>query len=142
MSVSLIIATYLYFKTKDNLGYESLAELAYVCTGRSSVFVINTVFPLACFLIIVMYSILFGDISISLYEEYLRSMGNQESDTAFDEIMRSRATYSFILFLVLLPTVGKKSMSELKITSYILFSGVILLISIFVMKLFQQGNQV
>ena len=75
MSISLILATYLYLKTKDNLGYESLAELAYVCSGRTSVYVINIVFPLACFLVIVMYCILFGDISISLYDEYLISQG-------------------------------------------------------------------
>ena len=67
MAASLMTSAALYFKTKDNLGYESLAELAFLCLGRLSVFVISTVFAFTCFFVILLYTILFSDIGISLY---------------------------------------------------------------------------
>jgi amino acid permease len=71
MAISLMIACALYFKTKDILGYESFSELSYICLGRTSIFVLNTVIAIGCFSIIVMYVILFSRISISLFENFL-----------------------------------------------------------------------
>lgn len=137
MALTLIISAGLYFKTKDNLGYESLAELAYLCMGRSSVFVINSVYALACFFVILMYTVLFSDIGISLYQDYLVYNGIpiEEATSTVDTIFLSKTTYCTILYFINLPFIIKKTMKELKIASYILFVGIISVLAIFNLKL-------
>ena len=53
--------------------------------------------------------------------------------TSLDNIMLSKITYCVILYILNLPFIIKKSMNELKVTSYILFSGIILLVVAFIL---------
>ena len=60
------ISVVLCMKVKDNLGYDSYSELAFVCFGRPSVFVLNAVICLCTVGITSLYLILSSDIGIAL----------------------------------------------------------------------------
>ena len=138
MASCLMMAVILYFKTKDNLGYESLAELAYLCLGRASVFIIYSVFSMAVFSIVVMYTILFSKIGVSIYESYLSYVGRvPSSDSTMDNVLLSKITYCLVLYFFNLPFIANKSIKELKIISYILFAGIVLINAVFLLKIYQ-----
>ena len=47
-----------------------MGELAYVCLGRTSVFVINFALAIGCSLMVVVYALLFSKICVSLMEDW------------------------------------------------------------------------
>lgn len=62
----MLITVHYCLKAKDHLGYESYSELAYLCFGRSSIFIVN---GLICFCVtgvVALYVLLVTKIIISL----------------------------------------------------------------------------
>jgi len=107
--------------------YRSFGELAYLCFGRSSVFIINFVVLFATFAIIVMYSLLFSKIAASLFTHRYpapQSISLTDYSSYFNYIISSKTTYCLLLYMLLLPTVLKKNLRDLRIQSYLLFAGV------------------
>ena len=65
--VVMMIAAHLYLTVKDRLGYDSISELSYLCFGRASVFIINSLISIVIMGVLTLYMILFSKIVISLY---------------------------------------------------------------------------
>lgn len=121
VNISIILmmmyCTHLYISAKDLLGFASISELSYICFGRSSVFIINILVAFVIFGILTLYLILFADISISLVSPIISNA-----------IAENKITYILLVCFVLTPVMMKKSLTELKFQSRILFAGVILLL--------------
>lgn len=64
--ICMMYCTHLYLRSKDIFGFASVSELSYICFGRSSVFIINSLVALVIFGILTLYLILFAKIAISL----------------------------------------------------------------------------
>jgi amino acid permease len=65
--VVMMISAHLYLTVKDRLGYDSISELSYLCFGRASVFIINSLISIVIMGVLTLYMILFSKIVISLY---------------------------------------------------------------------------
>ena len=63
----MMISAHLYLTVKDRLGYDSISELSYLCFGRASVFIINSLISIVIMGVLTLYMILFSKIVISLY---------------------------------------------------------------------------
>jgi len=109
--------------------FRSFGELAYLCFGRSSVYVINFVITFGTFGIIVMYMLLFGKITSSFFE-----MDRSGGDDLRSILLSSKATYCILVYILLFPAVLKKEMKELQLTSIMLFFGVISMVVIFFIR--------
>jgi amino acid permease len=64
--VVMMISAHLYLTVKDRLGYDSISELSYLCFGRASVFIINSLISIVIMGVLILYMILFSKIVISL----------------------------------------------------------------------------
>ena len=62
----LSISIRYYLAVKDNLGFDSYSELAYLCFGRASIFMINAVVLIVMCGVITLYYLLFVNIGESL----------------------------------------------------------------------------
>ena len=62
------------------INYSSLGELAFMCLGRTSVFIINTALTVGCSLLVVVYILLFSKICVSFTE----NIQNSEHDIFID----------------------------------------------------------
>jgi hypothetical protein len=65
--VVMMISAHLYLTVKDRLGYDSISEISYLCFGRASVFIINSLISIVIMGVLTLYMILFSKIVISLY---------------------------------------------------------------------------
>ena len=65
--VVMMISAHLSLTVKDRLGYDSISELSYLCFGRASVFIINSLISIVIMGVLTLYMILFSKIVISLY---------------------------------------------------------------------------
>ena len=63
----MMISAHLYLTVKDKLGYDSISEISYLCFGRPSVFIINSLISIVIMGVLTLYLILFSKIVISLY---------------------------------------------------------------------------
>jgi amino acid permease len=98
----------MYFKSKDHLGFESLSELAYLCFGRTSVFLINILICFCVSGIITLYLILLSNLALSIAPQ-------MEDPSLW--FLNSRQFYVGVSILILTPFIIKKNFSELKIAS-------------------------
>ena len=64
--VVMMISAHLYLTVKDRLGYDSISEISYLCFGRASVFIINSLISIVIMGVLILYMILFSKIVISL----------------------------------------------------------------------------
>ncbi len=109
--------------------------MAFVCLGRPSVFVINFIIVAGTTLGIIMYILFFTKISTSLMIDLMVAIGSNKNDpTVWFIIFTSKIFYCVLLFIILLKFTLKKQVKELKLTSIILFVGVISLVVIFIVK--------
>ena len=65
-TLSMLVATHLFLRTKDIMGADSLSELSYICFGRPSIFVINLLITFVILGILILYLIIFSKISLSI----------------------------------------------------------------------------
>jgi amino acid permease len=129
----MLVTVHFCLKTKDHLGYESYSELAYLCFGRSSVFIIN---GLICFCIsgiITLYLILVSKILLSLIPIEMMNEAN-----FIGTVLCSREFIVIAYCMLLMPFVFKKRLAELKIASYLQVFGIVMLIVTFIFKAIQQ----
>lgn len=131
----MMVTVHMCLKAKDNLGYESYSELAYLCFGRPSVFIIN---GLICFCvsgIVVLYMILFTRIVISLIPT------SSLSDLEFIQVIGLKEFSIVILCILLIPFLIKKRLAELKFASYLQIIGIISLILIFIFNAVNKSSK-
>lgn len=133
--VFLMFTAHLYLSAKDMYDVPSFSELCYMCFGRSSVYLINLLIAFVIFGILILYMILFSKISISLLPQGLSK--DPLSQNWLEYIAQQKATYIFIVCVLSIQTMLKKSLAELKFQSRILFVGVLTLLFILSIKQFE-----
>ncbi|CDW91063.1 UNKNOWN [Stylonychia lemnae] len=134
MIVALNFSAYLLLKSREYSGFESFGEIAYFCMGRPSVFITNFIITSATSLIVVMYGMLFSKICVSFALNLYGSQYDVTNDT-LALILTSKVFYVFLLFLILLPFVIKKSIKDLNIAGKFLFFGLTSLIVLLFAKI-------
>jgi len=125
----------LYLKTrrilKCGIGFTKIAN---ECLGPYSSVLINALIALAVFGILTLYMLLFSRIAIQLF--------SPESITAGKAVgfLGHKEVYIIGLSVLIIPVIVKKRLAELKFTTYILFIGVICLVSLLTIKLQLEGS--
>ena len=104
--------------------------MAYICLGRPSVFIVNSIITAGTSLGVVLYMMMFIKISISLVEDLMVDL-NIMADNGVSFILTQKVTYTLFMFCVGITVVIKKQIKELKFVSYIMFFGIISLITMF-----------
>jgi len=102
---------------------ESFYEVGFMLYRRFSIFYISFIMFVNSFGLIVVYFIVFGDISISLH----KAVTGDEDD---DLILNQRYPYIIVLCSSLVPLIIKKELAELKIISWFLFFSIFLFLVI------------
>jgi amino acid permease len=80
--------------------------------------------------VLTLYAILFSTISAALFADPAKP----------DSILASKIFYCVILGLIQLPHVFRKSIAEMKLSTYLLFTGIISLLILMQVKLRLQGS--
>lgn len=116
----------LYLRCKDlsPTYVESLYELGFVCMGKLAIYVIASAVLISGIGCIMIYFIVFGDVSASLAKQALSS--NEDS------ILTTRLIYVLGLAVVMTPLCLKKMLAEMKIVSILLFLSIGIFIILFV----------
>jgi len=68
MICCMIFATHLYLTAMEYLELSSLSELCYMSMGRSGIFIVNSLMTFVFFFIMVIYSIQFSTLALSLFK--------------------------------------------------------------------------
>lgn len=131
----LMFTSHLYLSSKDMYDVQSFSELCYMCFGRSSIYVINLLIAFVIFGILILYMILFAQISVSLLPKSFAVVGAEQ--TWLQYACHHKATYILIVLVLSINTMLKKSLTEMKFQSKILFIGVITLLLILFIKQFE-----
>ena len=120
----MVFSASLYLDAKQRLKCPStFTAVAQECIGNISSFLINFIIAFCIFGVITLYSILFSRMCITLF-------GGQP-----DSIWGKKSTFVILLCLIQLSQVARKNMSELKIGTYMLFTGVLCLLLVMQIKL-------
>ena len=98
-----------------------------MCLGRLSVFIINFILTTGTSLIVVMFTLLFSRISVSLAQSIPREF-------FLHQVLSLKATYCLLLYVLLFPNILKKEIKELRMNTYLLFGGVISLVLSFLAR--------
>lgn len=124
------ISCILYLQTRLILRCNTtFGEIASLCLGSVSGIVLNLLIVFAIFGIMALYMILFSEIAISLV-----GSGKEES------FLSHKLFYVCLLSLFISPIIVRKRIQELKISTYVLFIGVICLISLLTILLIVNGS--
>ena len=117
----------LYLKCKDMapMYVESLYELSYVVVKRIGIFIVATAVVASGAGAIMIYLIVFGDISASLAK---KAYGD---DSNVDNFLTKRPVYVVTLALLMLPLCLKKQLAEMKFVALTLFLAVALFVFLF-----------
>ena len=111
---------------------ESLYELGFVTMGSASIYIISSIILISGIGCIMIYFIVFGDISASLAQEV--------ANPGTDNILIYRSFYVLILAALMTPLCLKKMLREMKIVSILLFLAIGLFIVLFIVQLITLGN--
>ena len=124
----MLISANLLLRTKENLGYDSYSEIAYLCLGKSSLYALNLLMVICISGIVCLYMTLFASISMSLVKHL-------HLNPSFNYIINNKAFYVLALSIFLLPYMFKKHVTELKIASYLLIVGILSIIIAFITQI-------
>ena len=115
-------SSYMYLALKDLIPDrpDSLYEIGYMILGRTSIFVLASIFFLNSFGLCMIYFIVFGDTGGQIAASFVEG-GELGSDW-----YTSRYCYSVPLAIFLLPICMKKELAELAWVSYLLFVALFL----------------
>ena len=125
--ILMIISANLLLRSKENLGFESYSEIAYLCLGKSSVYVLNVIMIICASGIVCLYMTLFTSIAMALFRHV------EVTDPTLYNLIHNKTFFVLMLSLILLPNVFKKHVNELKIASYLLIIGIIAILIAFIM---------
>lgn len=103
--------------------------------GRSSIFIINTIIALNCFLLLMIYLIIFGNTASSILTDIFPSV----TDGAAHFFM-SKPFYVIVIAVINVPLILMRAIKELKIASFFLFGSIILFVVIFIVQIIQKGT--
>lgn len=121
----------LYLKTRTILRCNtSFNEIASLCLGSISGIILNSLIVFAIFGILALYMILFSEIAISLFA----------TEAGEDSFLQHKTFYVCVLSLLISPIIILKKIQELKISTYVLFFGVLCLIILLTVQLAQNGS--
>lgn len=115
---------YLYVKDIVPDQPDSLYEIGYIIMGRSSIFILASIFIINSFGLCMIYFIVFGDTFGQLVASFYP---NEDLGTVW---YTSRWCYSVPLAVVLIPICLKKELAELTWVSYVLFGSLFLFVSV------------
>lgn len=129
--IAIWISCVLYLQTRTILRCNtSFSVIANLCLGPISGIILNLLLVFAVFGIMALYMILFSEIAISLIGDAYAS----------DHFLCQKTFYVCFLSLLISPIVIRKKIQELKMSTYILFAGVICLIVLLSALLFMNGS--
>ena len=134
IAISASLSCKLYVGAKDlmTVPVESLFEIGFLLWGRKSIYIISVIIWLASTGLMMIYFIVFGDISRSIVKQLFY-------DSTTSNALTHRWLYVLILGLCLLPLVIMKHLKELKIISITLFVAIGLFILLFIVQIIQYG---
>lgn len=137
--VILMYCTHLYIRAMDMFGLRSISELSYMCFGRNSVYMINGLLVFVFFGYLVMFQILFSNLatSVVLHSGLISKNGLVEENSFIAHILSHRQTYVIALTILQIPIYLKRSLSEMKCGSIILFVAIILMLSVLFVKQYE-----
>ena len=122
MITAIWISCILYLQAKNILRCNtSFSVLANICLGPVSTYILNLLLVFAVFGIMALYMILFSEIAISLIGS---DDGTSEGQ---DHFLSKKTFYVCSLSLLIAPIIVRKRIQELKLSTYVLFFGVICL---------------
>ena len=125
------VSCVLYLKTRDILRCNTtFSVIANLCLGPISGIILNLLLVFAVFGIMALYMILFSEIAISL-------VGSTQDGDSF---LCHKAFYVIALCLLISPILVRKRIQELKVSTYVLFFGVICLIVLLTSLLLINGS--
>jgi amino acid permease len=125
------VSCILYLRTRDILRCNTtFSVIANLCLGPISGIILNMLLVFAVFGIMALYMILFSEIAISLIG------GSAEKDS----FLCHKAFYVISLSALLSPILVRKRIQELKVSTYVLFFGVICLIVLLTGSLLMNGS--
>lgn len=132
--IAIWISCTLYLQTKNILRCQtSFTVLANLCLGSISTYILNMLLVFAVFGIMALYMILFSEIAISL-------IGTSEDGPGQDHFLSHKTFYVCSLSVLIAPIVVRKRIQELKLSTYVLFFGVICLILLLTVLLASNGT--
>ena len=128
---AISISCILYLKTRDILRCKtSFSIISNICLGPISGIILNLLLVFAVLGIVSLYMILFSEIAISLI------CNSQEEDS----ILCHKTFYVVTLSILISPIVIRKRIQELRMSTYVLFFGVICLIVVLTGLLLVNGS--
>ena len=130
--VSIWISCVLYLQTRNILRCNTtFGTIANLCLGSASGIILNSLIVAAVFGILALYMILFSEIAISLVES---------SDGEGDNFLHHKTFFVVILSILMAPIIVRKRIQELKISTYVLFFGVLSLMVLLTAQLISKGS--
>ena len=110
-TLSMLVATHLFLRTKDIMGSDSLSELSYTCFGRPSIFIINLLITFVILGVMTLYLIIFAKISLSIIQPMVLS----DKPNFLETLLNTKAFYIIAVNLFLARANFSKNLSELKL---------------------------
>ena len=104
---------------------ESMYELGFLTMGKCSIYFISITILISLFGCMMIYFIIFGDISASLVEQLVYP--NEQN------VFTVRTPYVLTLGFLMIPFIIQKKLSELKCVSILLFSAIFTFIGLFIL---------
>ena len=109
---------------------ESLYEIGFVSMGTASIYFISITMIIAGFGVMMIYFIIFGDISASIAKAIIND----------ENFFTTRLCYVTVLSASMIPLVLQKKLAELKAVSIMLFAAIGLFVGLFIFQLLAIGN--
>jgi amino acid permease len=111
---------------------ESFYELGFLTMGKWSIYFISITILISLFGCMMIYFIIFGDITASLVKQLV---------FPYDEnVFTTRTIYVLTLGFLMIPFIIQKKLAELKCVSILLFTAIFTFIGLFIVQLFRLGN--
>ena len=134
--VAIWISATLYLQTKNILRCQtSFSVLANQCLGSVSTYILNMLLVFAVFGIMALYMILFSEIAISLLGDTVATENPED-----EHFLSKKTFYVCSLSLLIAPIIVRKRIQELKLSTYVLFFGVICLVFLLTVLLCINGT--